>query len=182
MVLLTLALVAMAADSQNRYAIKSAQHLANSALRAEVERLEGFVGDYAFWNDSALNLVSEPAPTWTTENIGPDVIEGLRMTASLVIDGQGRATYAAVDGAEFGPEVTGRLSSELDNLVRAARDGVGGAGVRPERASTVLLLDGNLAIAAASAITWDEGRSPPLAAGAPATLVFVRRMDETRNC
>src|SRR3546814_4357977 len=41
-VLLTLALVAMAADSQNRYAIKSAQHLANSALRAEVERLEGF--------------------------------------------------------------------------------------------------------------------------------------------
>src|SRR3546814_14637393 len=55
--LLTLALVAMAADSQNRYAIKSAQHLANSALRAEVERLGGFVGDYAFWNDSALNQI-----------------------------------------------------------------------------------------------------------------------------
>src|SRR3546814_16980343 len=60
-----------------------------------------FVVDYAFWNDSALNLVSEPAPTGTTENIGPDVIEGLLMTASLVIDGQGRATYAAEIGRAY---------------------------------------------------------------------------------
>src|SRR3546814_13430671 len=106
------------------------------------------ISDWSLDVCSSDLLVSEPAPTWTTENIGPDVIEGLRMTASLVIDGQGRATYAAVDGAEFGPEVTGRLSSELDNLVRAPRAGVGGAGVRPARASTVLLLAGDLAIAA----------------------------------
>src|SRR3546814_2723946 len=93
------------------------------------------ISDWSLDVCSSDLLVSEPAPTWTTENIGPDVIEGLRMTASLVIDGQGRATYAAVDGAEFGPEVTGRLSSELEHLVRAARGGVGGAGVRPERGS-----------------------------------------------
>lgn len=176
-VVLTLLLVGIAAESQNRFAIQSAQHLAGSALRVEIERGEGFVGDYSFWNDSAQHLVVARDRKWAADNIGASVIENLGMSASLLIDGAGRAMFATIDGIEQGADAGTRLSEELGQLVQAARDGAGRPGDRPSVVSSFLMLDGALALAAAAAIKWEDARPLPLAQGGPATLVFVRRVD-----
>jgi len=176
-VVLTLLLVGIAAESQNRFAIQSAQHLAGSALRVEIERGEGFVGDYSFWNDSAQHLVVARDRQWAADNIGASVMDNLGMSASLLVDGAGLAMFATIDGMEQGADAGTRFSEELGQLVEAARDGAGRPGDRPTVVSSFLMLDGTLALAAAAAIKWEDARPVPLADGAPATLVFVRRVD-----
>lgn len=177
-VLLTLALVGMSAHSQNRFAIQSAQHLAHSAVRAETERVEGFVADYAFWNDSAQHLVVDRDRAWASDNIGPSVVENLGMTAALVVDGAGQASYATIDGSEQDGGSVRRLSPEFRRLVATAREGAGEPGTRPAIASTFLQLDGQLAVAAASVIKWEDARPPPLAGDKAGVLVFIRRVDD----
>lgn len=175
---LVLALVAIAAHSQNRLAIESAQHLAGSALRVEAEHIAGFVRDYAFWNDAAEHLAETFDAGWADSNMGAWANENLGMSATLVVDGDLRVIFGSVDGEIQGAGLLSRLSGELPALVSIVAGAAGDPGNAPESETSYMELDGVPAIAAAAVVKWEDDRPVPLHAGAPVVLVFVRRVDE----
>lgn len=175
-VALILTLVAIAADSQNRLAIQSAQHLAGSALRVEAEQVAGVTRDYANWNDSVENLIVTPDAGWANRNVGLWAFENLGMDATLVLDGGLGLIYGTVADTVADQALVARFSPELRRLAGDAASAVGEPGTAPGTVTSYLELDGQPAVAAASAIKWEDGRPVPQRGGAPVVLVFVRRI------
>jgi len=178
-VALILLLVAIAADSQNRLATRSAQHLASSALRVESEQLGGVIRDYTFWNDAVKNLAVGLDPVWADDNVGAWANDSLGMDATLVLHtGDLRLIFGSVDGRTQDDGLVSRFSPELAQIVSGARDVVGMPGEVPGVAFTYLEFDGTPAMAGAAILKWEDDRPLPLRDGAPVALVFVRRIDE----
>ncbi len=178
-VALILLLVVIAANSQNRLAIRSDQHLASSALRVQSEQLGGVVRDYTFWNDAAKNLVVELDPIWADDNVGAWANENLGMDATLVVGASDlRPIFGSVDGETQDSDLVSRFSPELAQIVAAARDAVGVPGEVPGVASSYLEFDGAPAMASAAILKWEDDRPIPLRNGASVALVFVRRIDD----
>ena len=177
-VALILALVTIAAQSQNRLAIESTRHLAGSALRVEREQIAGFLRDYAIWNDAAAHLVEAFDPAWADDNVGAWANDSLGMSAALVLDSELHLIFGSLDGTIRGNGLLARMSGELPGLVSRALDLAGEPGSVPGTATTYLELDGAPAIAVAAVIKWEDDRPIPQHGGMPVVLVFVRRVDE----
>lgn len=176
-VVLILTLVAIAADSQNRLAIESAQHLAGSALRVEVEQSSSFARDYAFWNDAAEHLVVALDDSWADDNVGAWANDSLGMDGTLVVDANLGLVFGSLDGERQTQDMVKRLSAEFPILVSAALDGAGRAGDVAHVATSFLELDGVPTIATAAVVKWEDDRPIPLRGGVPVILVFLRRID-----
>ena len=169
-------LLLFAAREQNELALEASRHLAASAVGTEVSRVAGNVRDYATWDDTVLNVVISLDEDWAAENIGIWAYEGLQLDVTLVADGQDEIFYAMVEGERSGAEVRARLGDSLGPLIAAARQAettsVGAA------FTGFVRLDGEIAIAAAAPIIWEDGRAAPDRGGAPSVLVYLRRFDE----
>ncbi|GHD48112.1 hypothetical protein GCM10017083_18820 [Thalassobaculum fulvum] len=177
-VALILMLAVIAANSQNRLAIRSDQYLASSALRVETEQLGGVVRDYSFWNDAVENLAVEFDRGWAEDNVGAWANESLGMDATLVLDADLEPIFGSVDGAIQEADMAARFSPELARIVADARRTVGEPGIVPGVATSFLEFDGAPAIAGAAILKWEDDRPIPLRDGVPVALVFVRRIDE----
>ncbi len=178
-VALILALVVIAAGSQNRLEITNARQLASSALRVESEQISHFTRDYAFWNDAAQNLTVALDEAWAQDNVGAWANESLGMQASLVIDSGLRLIFGTLDGAIQGADFPARFSAELGMLLHEARARVGIPGVNPGVVTSVMELDGAPVLAAAAAIKWEDDRAVPQQDGRVVVLVFVRRIGDS---
>lgn len=178
-VALILALVVIAAGSQNRLEITNARQLASSALRVESEQIGHFTRDYAFWNDAAQNLTVAGDQIWAQDNVGAWANESLGMQASLVVDSGLRLVFGTLDGAIQETNFPARFSAELAMLLHEARARVGIPGVTPGVVTSVMQLDGAPVVAAASVIKWEDERAVPQLDGRVTILVFVRRIDDS---
>ncbi|MGF1611223.1 MAG: ATP-binding protein [Kiloniellales bacterium] len=168
-------LLLFAAWEQNRLAVETSQHLARSALRAETNAVAGYARDYAIWDDAVENLVLSLNEDWADDNVGTWAHDGLKMDATLLVDGQGRAFYGMIEGERVGPEIMERIGEGLAPLISAAR--AVEVDSRGASVSGYVMLDGNIAIAAAAPVTWIDGRPAPERGGAATVLVYVHSID-----
>ncbi len=178
-VVLILALVVIAAQSQNRLALEAGRHLAGSALRVEAEQIGGYVRDYAFWNDAVTHLVESFDVPWADDNVGAWANDSLGMDVTLVVDGSDNPVFGTVDGEPQDAGLPSRISDELAVLIAAARTAAGAPGAVPGSATSYLEVDGTPAIAAAAVVKWEDDRPIPQSGGAPVVLIFMRRIDAT---
>ncbi|MPZ09489.1 MAG: hypothetical protein GEU89_04665 [Kiloniellaceae bacterium] len=175
LVAIIVVLLLFAAREQNGLAVKTSEHLARSVLAAEADSVANQARDYATWGESVENIVLSLNETWADENIGTWAYEGLGMDATVVVDGQGQATFGMIEGERLGPEVLDRLSNGFDELIAATR----AAPLDPVGVSVkgYVLLDGAIAIAAAAPIVWTDGRPAHDESGASSILVYLRSID-----
>lgn len=169
-----LVLLVFAAREQDQLALEASEHLARSALQNEINEIKSEARDYATWDATLDNLVLTLNESWADENIGTWAHDGLEMDATLVVDGQDRARYAMIAGERLGDEALTRITDGLAPLVGAARAAPpSDLGIA---LSGHLVLDGQIAIAAASPIVRTDGTVATKPDGA-SVLVYIRTLD-----
>ena len=152
-----------------RSAIAHAVRQLGRALAAEVK-------DYAWWDEALEHLAPPLDAEWADRNIGPFVFENFGYEVSLVVGGDGRASYGQLDGRRDAAAAAARLGPGLADLVRHAR-----AGARTADAGAVWTTlagpGGQIAVVAATAVLPSAGPAALTAAAPPAVLVFAKRLD-----
>jgi len=175
LVAIILILLVFAAARQNQLALHASEHLASRALQSEMKKLADQARDYTIWDDTVENLVLKFDEEWADDYIGTWAHEGLGVSATLVVDGKDRPFYAMIDGELVTEGALDRITRGLEPLIAAARRGdVTAQGLS---VAGYALIDGQLAMAAAGPIVWEDGR-PALERGeGRSILVYFRRLD-----
>lgn len=176
LVAIILILLVFAAARQNELALHASEHLASRALQSEMNKLADEARDYTTWDDAVENLVLTLDEEWADDNIGTWAHEGLGVGATLVVDGKGRPFYAMIDGERITENALDRITHGLGPLIVAARRG----DLAPVGLSVTgyTVVDGQLAMAAAAPIIWEDAR-PALERGeGRSILIYFRRLDD----
>ncbi len=146
--------------------------LAQGYLTVAEQALSRRVQDYAWW-DEAVERIGTPDrldSAWAERNLGDDVHPVLGINGAYVLDRNGAVLFASHSDEEVRTEDHGALAV----FAHHARLGQG----RPPRpAAGIVLVDGQLHLAAATPLTvFDTERPPPVA---PSTiLVFTAPLSE----
>ncbi len=82
--------------------------------------------DYAYWNEAMDNLLVALDARWADQNVGAYLVESFGLSASLVIDGQGRVIFARARSGERVPTL-GDFRPPLGELLARARQDAQGA-------------------------------------------------------
>ena len=128
--------------------------------------------DYSYWREAFDNLVAVPDPAWADTNIGQWLHDEQGLAAALVVDGNDRVVYAAIDGQRVEADAAGLMSSDLAALIAVARDG---AAQGQRTVSGYLFLDGRPALVAVGILHYDD---ESLARPRPDVLVLVRDLND----
>jgi len=115
-------------------------------------------------------------PAWIEENIGDYLANAFEVSATIVIGGDGRSVFAAVDGRTVAGFDLGRFGPGLADLLREARTSIDSD--EPTPTTGMVRLDGALHFAAASLIMPEDmipARSTP---DPMAVLVLLKAFDQ----
>jgi signal transduction histidine kinase len=172
-------LLILTAESQNRMAQESSEHLARSALSVTIEGMASYARDYAYWDATVENVVLDLDHTWTADNIGAWAHDGLGMDATLVAGGDGEIFYAAIDGARVTADLDAAFSSpELNALLEDARANAHSDAGGPQAAHGFVKLGEDTMLAAAAAIVREDNGDVHARGGDASVLVYLRRVDQ----
>ncbi len=171
-------LVFLTAESQNRLAKESSEHLARSALAVTAQIVKSNVRDYAYWDDTVENIVQTLDESWAEESIGAWANAGLDMDGSLVADGRNEIFYASFDGERLQGDIDSVYNGpQLTALVVAARAMAHSDDGGPQAVEGFVKIDGAVMLAGASAIVREDNVDSIERGGAASVLIFLRRVD-----
>ncbi len=168
-------LLVFAAREQDQLAERAGRHLALSALGSESTLVSGYTRDYAVWDDAVENVVLHLNEAWANDNIGNWAHDSLKIDATLVVDGDNQPIYGMIDGVRVERDVSDRIThgtADLIAVVRAAGHSTDGTVV-----SGYVMIDGVMAIAAASPIIWQDGRPATDRGDAATVLIYMRALN-----
>jgi PAS domain S-box-containing protein len=172
--LLITALVHVAARGQNEVALDQQIHVARSAIDAELDKLAELAVDYAWWDESILNLIDRTDLAWADRNIGTYLHENAGVSATFVLDAGDATVYAMVAGGLETAAAETRLGPPVLDLAGTARSGPARP-VVPRRA--VMALDGAPQLVVAAPLTPEPGSSLVVEPGHRGVLVLARPLD-----
>jgi diguanylate cyclase (GGDEF)-like protein/PAS domain S-box-containing protein len=171
--LAVVAFVSYSAARQTEDAKEQSTRATRGALGMKVDEIARTAQDYAWWNDAVRHLDLELDLAWADSNVGRYIYETFGYDATFVIGRDDRTRYATIKGERRAAKAFA-LAPGLEALVAAARRIPREA---PGAVSGYLLLDGVVAIFAASPITPEPGE--PIAApdGPRPVLVYAKLLD-----
>lgn len=164
------ALVSIAGNLNDQADAQSAL-LLKKALDNRLERLVTHTNDNAWWSEAYENLHIEVNTDWaySRENLGASQYSDFGYEGLFVIDGQGHTRYSVIRGKLSSLSLTQWLGSDPLPLIHA--------GLKPDESesstSARFLLNGNLALLAASTLSAGNGGHVSPVTGPPSLLVFV---------
>lgn len=159
------------ANNLNDQADAQSALLLKKALDNRLERLVTHTNDNAWWSEAYENLHVEVNTDWaySRENLGASQYSDFGYEGLFVIDGQGHTRYSVIRGKLSSLSLTQWLGSDPLPLIHA--------GLKPDESesstSARFLLNGNLALLAASTLSAGNGGHVSPVTGPPSLLVFV---------
>jgi signal transduction histidine kinase len=153
-------LVWRAAATLDTQEAESAQQIVSAVAKRALDKLDRFVGDYAWWDELYTNARDGVAPGWAAANLGPYFNETQSVTAVWVLSATGEPLYRWSKGPQM-------PTAPMD-LARAAAASAPADGTAP--VSGFAVIDGRAAIAAAAVIVPTSGRTP---SGGPRNILLV---------
>lgn len=180
MTALTVALVTvawMAADAQDRLALASMRHTLGSVFSSNHRELGNWASDYVYWDEFVEKAVLDVDPVWIDDNVGTYAHENQHVDITLLVDG-GMDVYmiSRAEGLDLDARLE-PLTTDLETLVRQARDRVGDFDALPEAAMAYVRLSGRVFMAAAATSKWENALSLPERNRGPVVLVYLREID-----
>jgi sensor domain CHASE-containing protein len=106
---------------QDRAAIAQSEAVVQALLRRSQGDLAALAKDYGYWNDAVRKLVVALDPTWADENVGVYLGRIYKLTATLVVSGEDRLTYAVVDRVRADPAAAAAALPALAPILDRAR-------------------------------------------------------------
>jgi diguanylate cyclase (GGDEF)-like protein/PAS domain S-box-containing protein len=165
--------IAYTAARQSRDVQEQAAGAIRHALETKAEEVARTTQDYAWWNDAVRNLDLGFDLAWADNNIGRYIHETFGYDATFVIGRDDRTRYAVINGEGRIADAS-QLAPGIERLVLQAR---AIPNDQPGAASTYLILDGQVAIFAASPITPEVTDPVERPEGARPVLVYAQRLD-----
>jgi diguanylate cyclase (GGDEF)-like protein/PAS domain S-box-containing protein len=165
--------IAYTAARQTRDVQEQAAGAIRHALETKAEEVARTTQDYAWWNDAVRNLDLGFDLAWADNNIGRYIHETFGYDATFVIGRDDRTRYAAINGERRIADAS-QLAPGIERLVSQAR---AIPNDQPGAASAYLMLDGQVAIFAASPITPEVTDPIETPEGARPVLVYAQRLD-----
>jgi diguanylate cyclase (GGDEF)-like protein/PAS domain S-box-containing protein len=166
------AFVWFSAKNQDQIARQQSIQSVQDAIARKAKEVSLVAQDYAWWNDTAKNLVLNLNLEWADLGIGFYVYDNRGYEMSFVVDGQDRTIYASVEDKRADLDAFKALSHGIRMLVDKAR-------ASPPLPSVGILRAGDdIALVGASAITPEENADFQLPPGPQSVLIYVKRLDE----
>lgn len=173
---LALALIYMASRGQDQVALSRSVALVEAVINSQIRDVGKETLDYSYWDDAVARLSETPDRKWADQNIGSYAFDYLDISASFVMPPEGDPTIAFIAGQEVSPgSLLSRVTGGLDQMVAAVR---AGDPDDPRYVSGLVAFDGLPYIAAAAAITPEEGGMTREDADRRFVLVFLRAIDQ----
>ncbi len=149
----------------------------------QIDELDAVVATQVSWDAAILNLDHRLDSNWAELNIGSYLYTFNGFTRAFVVDGEGRAIYASVDGrlagtdrfAPFAPVVAALLpairAAEAARPAPGKRAGEHNVLVPPIEANGVARVDGQVYVVIASLVQPDFGNYLPKGPRAPVAIL-----------
>jgi len=171
--LLSMLMVVGIAWRQNEDAVKQETFLLQNAWKESRQSILTDIRDYAFWGEAWNNLHLKVDRTWAfnEQNFGPGLFTEYHYEGVFVVDGEGRTSYAVINGKLSDIQLESWLGIHTAPLIRSAR-----ALAEEQSALTQNALVGSTpAIVAAAPITTGKVPGLEMKKGPPSVMVFVNR-------
>ena len=143
-------------------------------LKSRSRTISRVAKDYAWWNDAFRNLQLELNIEWADRNIGGYLYSTFGLELSLVVDPNGRTVYAAIDGRRVNAEAKSLIRHGLPELIHRA---LAPLNEGPEPASGLIVINGQVAIAAICALTPESDAAVEAPPGERNLLLVAKRLD-----
>jgi diguanylate cyclase (GGDEF)-like protein/PAS domain S-box-containing protein len=170
--LVVVGFVWFSAKRQDQIARQQSIQSVDDAIQRKAKEVSLVAQDYAWWNDTAKNLVLALNLEWADLGIGFYVYDNRGYEMSFVVDGQDRTIYASVEDKRAEIDAFGALSHGLRKLVDQARASP------PLPAVGILRAGDDVVLVGASAITPEENADFALPPGPQSVLIYAKRVDE----
>lgn len=105
----------------DRVATSASVQMVDSVLRDRQRNLARLVIDYAWWDETVENLITDPDLDWADINIGENFFEGFDIPLTLAIGGADTLVYVSDNGKRHDPSDYAGYLPGLSNIVAAAR-------------------------------------------------------------
>lgn len=157
---------------QDRVMLESGRAMVENTLEISLQRLREIALDYAVWSEACDALAHSPDIAWADENIGQWLVSGFGISGSLVLDQDGRVTYAYLEGQRqtLEQDVLGEQIPRLHERIRDSH------GHEPRALSGYVQMNGEVYAAVAAPVVptnWDEYSVPDWP---PTTLLLLQRV------
>lgn len=166
---LSMLMVLTIAQRQNSASIEHDKLLMQQTWKTRQDAMVTDIRDYAFWGEAWRNLHLTVNKVWAydEENFGPGLYEEYHYEGVFVVDGQGRTSYAVINGQLTDTPLEAWLGSQTHGMIAAARQLNNAALTRNA------IINRQPAIVVAAPISRGKVATLPLKAGPPSIMVFV---------
>jgi len=113
-------LLYLSTSGQDRNAIETSIHLAEAALETAQRELANITFETAYWDQAVDNLVNNFNIDWASSNLGSYLHENYDITASFLIDQNGRSVFGAYNGEPSPEDPFKRYFGGIDLLIKKA--------------------------------------------------------------
>ncbi|MEZ5863645.1 MAG: EAL domain-containing protein [Geminicoccaceae bacterium] len=169
-----LGLMGINAGTEDETARRQSINTVEQTLHLRETQVGRVAKDYAWWNDTVRYLHVDIDPEWADLNFAGYIFETHNYQYTLVFDGNDHTTYAAFEGERADAGELPAITGGLEQLIVAARHA---SELEPDYQTGLVLVGGEVAVAAASAITPEETGDFVLPPGPRSVLVFVKLLD-----
>ena len=170
----TCGLVWLSAEVLNQKAEFTAKHLANSLISVNLQALRRLAIDNSWWDAAVENIVIKLNKNWADDNIGSYLYETYEISSSFAIDGQNQTIIGYIKGEETGLDHLEALSGSVLPLIDRARQAPKD---RPEPAIGLVVVDEEIHLVAASAITPENPDSEQNRSASRPVIILTRAFD-----
>jgi diguanylate cyclase (GGDEF)-like protein/PAS domain S-box-containing protein len=170
-----LGLMAINATIEDETARRQSINMVENTLRLREDQVGKVAKDYAWWNDSVVNLHLAVDQEWADLNYASYIYETHGYHLTLVIDAADSVSYAAVEGERHDIQTLPRITGGLERLVSMAREA---SRTEPDYQTGLVLVDGQVALVGVSAITPEQLGGVTLPPGPRSVLAFVKLLDQ----
>jgi len=156
---------------------KSSTRLAITAIEDVVKDIGLVAQDYAYWNDTVVNLIETPNPDWAAENLGVHVSGTFGTVASIVVSAGDEVIFSWVDPDRPPMAVAdaGAVVADLSHAIAQARAAPMDSS---ESATCLVRTPSGLAVAGVAAITREGQADPDIERAPRPVLILLRSLDE----
>ena len=176
--LLASGLLMYVAHNLNRTEEVESAFYTKKAIHSVEKSASLLVKDYAFWGDAYKHLRLTVDTDWafSRQNLGRTLYTDFGFQGVFVIDGVGHTVYSIIKGELSAIEMASWTGQSLDELIDQAR----AAAKTRNPVTTIINIDGFLAVVAAAALT--PGTDPAVEEdGGPASvMVFIEMLNSTK--
>ncbi len=170
--LVVVGFVWFSAKRQDQIARQQSIQSVDDAIKRKAKEVSLVAQDYAWWNDTAKNMVLDLNLEWADLGIGFYVYDNRGYEMSFVVDAQDHTIYASVEDKRAQIDAFTTLSHGIRMLVDQARASP------PLPAVGILRAGDDIVLVGASAITPEENADFALPPGPQSVLIYAKRVDE----